>query len=792
MLDNLSAGRKILAVFALFSAILVAGGGVVTWAFLRVAANGLEVGEHLSPIGDAAMELQLNAALANIEMEEILAGQDDRGFDVVERLLDESAFYVGAILDGAQNAEGHFHPTTSQAVRDHILAVRDDLETLKKSARDRFALMRSGQGVGSGADEQFDQTYEGLIEGLADLARTLPASAQGQAALGEARFRLAHGHLILEEVLGGDGGEDFAEVENSFAAAASAVASAADDLGRDGKDILAGISTLTQLARERHASMQDRAAAISAASKRFIETFDRFVETADKAEEVVHADMEAGLARLRASERLASIMLAATGLLLIVAILLAYRGLDASLGLRLRQLSSCMRALLDGDLAIKAPDWRSADEVGTLRDSVDEMRAAFLRQVELEKAAAASREVAERQAKAAEQQAALAEQGKAEAHARQQEAQRRAETASRFAQEFGTLVRNATGGKFGARMATDFGDASFDELARGMNDVMAAVERGLGETGQVLAAMARGELTARMRGHYEGAFATLKTDTNATVEQMHQTVVSINSAAQAIVAGTETIAASTEEISRRTTSQATALNETDGTTKELSGRVTANSESARRVASQARLATEQAEAGGSSLRRTVTAIQQIDDSAQKVKNIIDVIDDISFQTNLLALNAGVEAARAGEAGKGFAVVAQEVRQLAQRAAQAAQDIGTLIEKSLHDVAEGVHLVNETGDVLSEVLKAIAGVAEATQEITAANETQTAGITEISSKIATVGKMTQQNAGIAESSARSARSLSDEAHQLSDLLAFFHTDPNARDSGSTNRPARSAA
>ncbi|MFC4671183.1 methyl-accepting chemotaxis protein [Seohaeicola nanhaiensis] len=772
MLDNLNAGRKILAVFAVFAMILLAGGAAVTWSFLRVTHNGLEVGEHLAPLGDAAMEVKLNAAYARLALEA------DSGSDAgrVAEMLDQAGFYIGAILDGASNAEGGFIASTAPEVRQQIMAVRQGLDMLRASATARLDLLRAGQGVGSAADEKFDELYEGLIEGISALAAILPDSAAAQHLTGEARFRLAHGHLIFEEIQGGDAGEDIDESIAAFTAAQAALQAAAPEFGGQVEPLVADVGALIDLAKERYSRSQARAAALRDSTAQFDTSFQEFIAAADRAEELVHDDMVHGIATLRTSAQMATISLSVAGAALLLAVFLAYHGLDRSFGRRLRQLSGCMQSLLKGELNVKAPDWRSTDEVGVLRDSIEEMRTAFLRQIELEKIAGSNRQAADAQRKTAEQQAALAEQGRAEAMERQREAQHRAATASRFAAEFGDLVRQATAGHFSARIAGTFDDPAFDQLAQGINEVMAAVERGLGETAQVLAAMARGKLSARMRGSYEGAFAELKSNANITIEKMGETVVAIDSVARSIVSGTEAIAGSSGEISRRTAAQADALRETDGTTATLSAKVAANSESTRRVASQAKLAADRAELGGEALRRTVTAIQQIDESAQKVKNIIDVIDDISFQTNLLALNAGVEAARAGDAGKGFAVVAQEVRQLAQRATEAAQDIGTLIEKSLRDVADGVHLVNETGDVLSEVLKAIAGVAEATQEITAANEEQSAGVTEINRRIGDIGRMTQQNAGIAETSAGSARDLAEQAHRLSDLLTFFQVAP----------------
>jgi len=222
----------------------------------------------------------------------------------------------------------------------------------------------------------------------------------------------------------------------------------------------------------------------------------------------------------------------------------------------------------------------------------------------------------------------------------------------------------------------------------------------------------------------------------------------------------------------------------------MAATVKQNAESAKDASELASNADHSAKTGGDVVEQAVGAMDRIEQSAQKITDIISVIDEIAFQTNLLALNASVEAARAGEAGKGFAVVAQEVRQLAQRSAQAAADIKTLIQDSNGQVKEGVELVNRAGEALAEIVGSIGKVAGIVQEISGASQEQAAGVQEINQSITSMDEMTQQNSALVEQSSAAARALSDQAGTLTKLIAFFKLEGGAAPMLSGTTPARS--
>jgi methyl-accepting chemotaxis protein len=194
-----------------------------------------------------------------------------------------------------------------------------------------------------------------------------------------------------------------------------------------------------------------------------------------------------------------------------------------------------------------------------------------------------------------------------------------------------------------------------------------------------------------------------------------------------------------------------------------------NAQAANQLASGARGV---AEKGGAIVGEAVSAVTQIESSAQKISDIVGLIDEIAFQTNLLALNASVEAARAGEAGKGFAVVAQEVRALAQRSANASKDIKALIQTSNAQVKAGAALVNQTGQSLAEIVGAIKKVSDIVAEIAAASREQAAGLDQVNTAVGSMDEMTQRNGAMVEQTTAAAQSLSGQAAELAALVQRY--------------------
>ncbi|WCT75738.1 methyl-accepting chemotaxis protein (plasmid) [Sphingomonas naphthae] len=295
-----------------------------------------------------------------------------------------------------------------------------------------------------------------------------------------------------------------------------------------------------------------------------------------------------------------------------------------------------------------------------------------------------------------------------------------------------------------------------------------------------LEAVAEGNLNCAIHEPFAGDYDRLRLTFNEAVERLERSLTQVASSARSVNGGSNEIKSASEDLARRTEQQAASLEETTAAMDQVTGMVAETARSAVEVRSAVNAAHQDASEGGVVVKQAVTAMDAIEKSSQEIEQIINVIDGISFQTNLLALNAGVEAARAGDAGKGFAVVANEVRALAQRSADAAKDIKSLITTSSQQVARGVSLVAETGTMLGRIATKISDINGLISEIAAGTEIQASNLHQVNGAVNDMDKMTQQNAAMVEESTAAARSLSHEADEMAMLVARFRL--RGQDSG----------
>jgi methyl-accepting chemotaxis protein len=339
--------------------------------------------------------------------------------------------------------------------------------------------------------------------------------------------------------------------------------------------------------------------------------------------------------------------------------------------------------------------------------------------------------------------------------------------------EVGELVQAAASGDFSQRLDEEGKEGFFLNLSKGINQINNVSERGLNDVISVLNSLSEGNLTKKITSDCEGMFNDIKIALNSTIDKLFGMVGSIKESADSINNASGEISSGSADLAHRTEQQASSLEETAASMEELTGTVRQNTDNAQEANKLSSGASEIATKGGEVVGDAVAAMNQIQESSQKIADIIAVIDDIAFQTNLLALNAAVEAARAGEAGKGFAVVASEVRTLAGRSASAAKEIRGLINESVEQVKDGSELVNKAGDTLGEIVTSVKDVASLVSEIATAGEEQSTGLEEINTAVTQMDEGTQQNAALVEENTAAAQSLVDQAQQLQQMMRFFN-------------------
>ncbi|WP_339762838.1 HAMP domain-containing methyl-accepting chemotaxis protein [uncultured Hoeflea sp.] len=372
-------------------------------------------------------------------------------------------------------------------------------------------------------------------------------------------------------------------------------------------------------------------------------------------------------------------------------------------------LSNYMAALAEGDLDTKVPFTNRQDEMGDMARSV-----AVFRQQGIEKI-------------------------RAENENRQQSEQIEAEKAARH-----------------------------ENQAREAKSLQAVVE----QLGAGLERLSQFNIRETLDAPFEPKFEQLRHDFNKSLAAFQETMSKVLEKTREIQASADALQGSSDQLANRTEQQAAALEETAAALEQITINVKHSTERTSETRGKTRSARQNVETSTTVVQQAIDAMQRIEQTSGQIGNITNVIDEIAFQTNLLALNAGVEAARAGEAGKGFAVVAQEVRELAQRSANAAKEIKELIAHSGQEVSGGVDLVKRTGQALQEIEADITGIAGDVDAIALAANEQSTGLLEINQAINQMDTITQQNAAMVEETTAATHSLAGEVSILVQLVGQF--------------------
>jgi methyl-accepting chemotaxis protein len=342
-------------------------------------------------------------------------------------------------------------------------------------------------------------------------------------------------------------------------------------------------------------------------------------------------------------------------------------------------------------------------------------------------------------------------------------------------EEMTDLVMDAQSGNLSTRLPTDNKDGFFKQLAENLNGMLDVLDATFADINNVMTSLRNGNLNNTIDRDYQGIFGEVKDNVNGTINQLKSIVGEIRDSSSQIDSTSQEIATGNHNLSSRTEQQAAALEEVASSMEEITSTVRQNADNAAHANTLATDAGTTADEGGRVVDQAVNAMTEINQSSNKIAEIIGVIDEIAFQTNLLALNASVEAARAGEQGRGFAVVATEVRNLAQRSATAAKEIKELINDSVKKVQAGSDLVNESGEKLEEIVTGVKKVKDIVAEIAAASSEQATGVDQVSTAITSMDDLTQQNAALAEEASAASTNMSEQAQVMNKQMQFFTTD-----------------
>lgn len=346
-------------------------------------------------------------------------------------------------------------------------------------------------------------------------------------------------------------------------------------------------------------------------------------------------------------------------------------------------------------------------------------------------------------------------------------------------QEIEQLVQGVKAGDLSARIKLDDKQGSDKALSAGINELTDVIESVFSDVNRVMENMAEGDLTAAITNEYQGVYAECKNNINGTLAKLSEFIIQIRDAADFIDSSSQEMASGNNNLSHRAEQQAASLEETAASMEELASTVKNNAQNTVQATEVVESASQLAQKGGGIVKSAIAAMQEINESSNKIAEIIGVIDEIAFQTNLLALNASVEAARAGEQGRGFSVVATEVRNLAQRSATAAQQSNELIQNSVQKVRAGTAFVNETGAALTEIVESVAKVGDIVAHIASASSEQSSGIEQVNQAVSQMDDITQQNAALAEQAAAGSIAMSEQSTNMTQLLSFFRVNSKGK-------------
>ncbi|CAO5677074.1 MAG: hypothetical protein HEEMFOPI_01060 [Holosporales bacterium] len=348
------------------------------------------------------------------------------------------------------------------------------------------------------------------------------------------------------------------------------------------------------------------------------------------------------------------------------------------------------------------------------------------------------------------------------------------------------IINAALKGDLTQRLTIEGKDGFMLMLSNNLNDFLDITYNAINVIADVMTLLAKGYVNARVDSNFQGIFRRLKDDTNQMASTLFEIINAITKMSDIIISSVNEISTTSNDLAARTEEQASAIEETAATMEEIAATVRNNAQNAKNATGLASNSKVVASKGGAVVDVAVNAMYAIEQSSEKIGDIILVIDEIAFQTNLLALNAAVEAARAGEFGQGFAVVAEEVRHLAQRSSLASKEIKDLILNTNEQIIDGVNLVIEAGKSLDEIVHSTETVSKVVEEISVASVEQASGVEQINTAVVAMDEMTQRNAAIVQRNMTNIVQLNEQCQNLLNIIEFFKFSDEENDEKITDK------
>jgi len=324
----------------------------------------------------------------------------------------------------------------------------------------------------------------------------------------------------------------------------------------------------------------------------------------------------------------------------------------------------------------------------------------------------------------------------------------------------------------GFRPDPSYYKGAFKNIAVSFGSTISEVGSYIAEIEQVLAKIAKGDLTNKIERHYVGSFFAIKDSVNTINQTLHKTMSGISTAAEQVLLGANQISSNAADLASGAQQQSSAVEELNASIDMISQQTRQNADNALTANDLSNKSTVNAGEGADAMKQMVNAMEQIKESSNNIGKIVQTVQDIAFQTNLLALNASVEAARAGEHGRGFAVVAEEVRTLAGRSQDAATETTTLVQDTITRVGTGSTIAETTAESLNAIVKSAGEVLEVIGSISTASKEQAEAIGQISGGIAQISNVTQTNTAVSEETAAASQELNAQAETLQELVSYF--------------------